>query len=140
MKKFILSAAAVAAFAVGGAAQADIIDGVGNTISQIFGVPYDPRPPAPAPVVSVYTDVQGRHFQVDASGRHWPLDRFGSYHDQWGRTVYLNAESRPFYMEQNGRLVPYNGSNAYAAGPSYDRDRDGVPNRYDRAPNDRRYR
>ncbi|RYY52153.1 MAG: hypothetical protein EOO24_65605, partial [Comamonadaceae bacterium] len=69
MKKFILSAAAVAALAVGGVAQADVIDGVGNTISRIFGVPYDPTPAGAAPIVNVYTDAYGRHIQVDASGR-----------------------------------------------------------------------
>ncbi|RYY97939.1 MAG: hypothetical protein EOO24_19140 [Comamonadaceae bacterium] len=147
MKKFILSAAAVAALAVGGVAQADVIDGVGNTISRLFGVPYDPTPANAAPIVNVYTDAHGRHFQVDSAGRHMPLDRYGSYRDQWGRTVYLGANNQPFYVEQNGRLSPYgNAAGSYAQAPSYDpapsydRDRDGVADRYDRAPNDPRYR
>lgn len=153
MKKLVLSAVAVAALGMGGVAQADLIDGVGNTISRIFGVPYDPTPPGAAPTVSVYTDAQGRHFQVDAAGRHYPIDRFGSYRDQWGRTVYLGANNQPVYIEQNGRLVPYATASAYAVAPSYDRDGDGVANRYDRdrdgdgvanqydrAPNDARYR
>ena len=139
MKKFILSAIAVAAFAIGGGAQADVIDSVGSTISRIFGIPYDASPPG-APIVSVYTDAYGRRFQVDAAGRHIPLDQFGSYRDQWGRTVYLGANNQPAYIEQNGQLIPYAGvSGSYAMGPSYDRDGDGVPDQYDRSPYDPRY-
>ena len=142
MKKFILSAIALGAISIGGIAQADVIDSVGNTISRIFGVPYDARPSAPVPVVNgVYTDAYGRRFQVDAAGRHVPLDQFGSYRDQWGRTVYLGANNQPLYIEQDGRLISY-GSDAgtYAMGPSGDRDGDGVANQYDRYPNDSRYR
>lgn len=137
MKRFIVTAAAVAACAIGGVAQADVIDGVGNTISRLFGIPYDPTPGAA--VVSVYTDAHGRRFQVDAAGRHIPLDRYGSYRDQWGRTVYLGANNQPTYIEQNGQLIPY-GAGTYAMGPSFDRDGDGVANQYDRVPNDARYR
>ncbi|MBC5782287.1 hypothetical protein H8N03_04980 [Ramlibacter sp. USB13] len=139
MKKSILSAVAVAAFAVGGAAQADVIDSVGSTIARIFGVPYDASPAGAAPIVNVYTDAYGRHYQVDAAGRHLPLDQYGSYRDQWGRTVYLDANRQPAYIAQNGQLIPY-GSGNYAMAPSYDRDGDGVTNQYDRAPNDARYR
>ena len=142
MRKFIMSAMAVAAMAIGTGAQADLIDGVGSTISQIFGIPYDARPSAPAPIVNgIYTDAYGRRFQVDASGRHIPLDQYGSYRDQWGRTVYLGANNQPMYIEQNGQLIPY-GSVAgnYAMGPSYDRDGDGIANQYDRYPRDSRYR
>lgn len=135
MKKFILSAAAVAAMAFGGVAQADVIDSVGNTISRIFGIPYSPT--ASVPPGHVYTDAYGRRFQVDAAGRHIPLDQYGSYRDQWGRTVYLGANNQPIYMEQNGQLIPYG---TYAMGPSYDSDGDGVANQYDRVPNDARYR
>ena len=137
MKKFILSAAAVAAMAIGGVAQADVIDGIGNTISRIFGVPYDPTPAASAPIVNVYTDAYGHRYQVDATGRHIPLDQYGSYRDQWGRTVYLGANRQPIYIEQNGQLIPYG---TYAMAPSYDQDGDGVANQYDRFPNDSRYR
>ena len=141
MRKLILSAAAVAALAMGGVAQADVIDGVGNTISRLFGVPYDPTPANAAPIVNVYTDPQGRHFQVDANGRHIPLGQYGSYRDQWGRTVYLGANRQPFYVEHHGRLTPYDqAAGAYAMGPTYDRDRDGIADRYDRAPDDPRYR
>ena len=141
MKKFILSAMAVAAFAVGGVAQADVIDSVGNTISRIFGVPYDPSPSVTLPIVNVYTDAYGHRFEVDAAGRRIPLDRFGSYRDQWGRTVYLGANNQPAYIEQNGQLIPYGSvSGNYAMAPSYDRDGDGVPNQYDRYPDDPRYR
>ena len=141
MKKFILSAMAVAAFAVGGAAHADVIDSIGSTISQIFGIPYDATRYGPAPTVSVYTDAYGRRFQVDAAGRHIPLDQYGSYRDPWGRTVYLGANNQPVYIEQNGQLVPYASvAGNYAMAPSYDQDGDGVANGYDRYPLDPRYR
>ena len=141
MKKSILPAIAIAAFSIGGAAQADVIDSVGNTISRIFGVPYDPRPAAAVPIVNVYTDAYGRRFQVDAAGRHIPLDQYGSYRDQWGRTVYLGANRQPVYIEQNGQLIPYGSvADTYAMAPSYDADGDGVTNQYDRAPHDARYR
>lgn len=141
MKKVILSAIAAAAFAIGGGAQADVIDSVGSTISRIFGIPYDPSPSSAAPIVSVYTDAYGRRFQVDAAGRHIPLEQYGSYRDQWGRTVYLGANNQPVYIEQNGQLIPYGSvAGTYAVAPSYDLDRDGVANQYDRYPHDSRYR
>ena len=142
MKKLILSAVAVGALAIAGGAQADVIDSVGNTISRLFGVPYDPTPAGAAPIVSVYTDAYGRHYQVDAAGRRLPLDQYGSYRDAWGRPVYLGANRQPLYVEQNGQLIPYAslaGSN-YAMAPSYDQDGDGVANAYDRFPQDPRYR
>ena len=141
MKRFILPTLAVAAFGIGGVAHADLIDGVGNTISRIFGVPYDPTPAAPSPTVSVYTDAYGRAFQVDAAGRHMPLDRYGSYRDQWGRTVYLGPDHRPAYIMQNGQLTAYSSvPSTYAMGAAPDLDRDGVADMYDRWPNDPRYR
>ena len=143
MNKIILSTVAVAALGLGGVAQADVIDGVGNAISRIFGVPYDPTPPnaAPMPIGSVYTDAYGRHYHVDASGRHVPLGQYSSYRDNWGRTVYLDANRQPLYVEHNGQLIPYAsmGSN-YALGAGYDRDGDGIADRYDRAPRDARFR
>jgi hypothetical protein len=135
MKKFVLSAIAVAAFAIGGGAQADVIDSVGNTISRIFNIPYDPSPSGAVPLANVYTDAHGRRFHVDAAGRHIPLDQFRSYRDPSGRTVYLGANNQPVYIEQNGQLT-----GTYAMGPSYDRDGDGIANEYDRAPHDPRYR
>ena len=141
MKKFVLSAIAVAAFAIGGVAQADVIDSVGSAISRIFGVPYDASRPAAAPIVNVYTDAYGRRFQVDATGRQIPLDQFGTYRDQWGRTVYLGANNQPIYIEQNGQLMPYgSAAGTYAMGPMQDQDGDGIANQYDRYPNDPRYR
>jgi hypothetical protein len=138
MKKSILAAVAVGALAIGGAAQADLIDSVGNTISRIFGVPYDARPSGAVPITNgIYTDAYGRRYQVDAAGRYIPLDQYGSYRDQWGRTVYLGADNQPLYIEQNGQLIPYG---AYATAPSFDSDGDGIANQYDRYPNDPRYR
>jgi hypothetical protein len=134
MKKFILSTMAVAAMAVGGVAQADVIDSVGNTISRIFGIPYDPTPSGASPIVSVYTDAYGNRYHVDAAGRHIPLAQTGSYRDQWGRTVYLGANNQPLYIEQHGQLIPY-GTVAMA-----DTDGDRVADQYDRSPYDARYR
>src|SRR4051812_3280387 len=124
MKKFILSAIAVGAFVIGGGAQADGIGSGGDNISQLFGIPHDPTPSAAVPIVNgIYTDAYGRHFQVDAVGRQIPLDQFGSYRDQWGRTVYLGANNQPIYIEQNGQVIPYGSvAGPYAMAPSYDRD------------------
>jgi hypothetical protein len=141
MKKFILSAIAVGALAIGGVAQADVIDSVGNTISRIFGIPYSPTPSAAVPIANVYTDAYGRRFHVDAAGRQIPLDQFGTYRDQWGRTVYLGANNQPLYIEQNGQLIPYGSvAGTYAMAPSLDQDGDGFANQHDRFPNDPRYR
>jgi hypothetical protein len=138
MKKVILAAVAVGALVVGGVARADVIDSVGNTISRLFGVPYDPNPSGAVPG-SIYIGADGHRYQVDAAGRSIPIDQFGSYRDAWGRTVYLGANGQPMYVEQNGAIVPY-GGRAYAGDAPYDRDRDGVTNRYDRYPDDPRYR
>jgi hypothetical protein len=141
MKKFILSAVAVGALAIGGAVHADVIDSVGNTISHLFGVPYDPTPSGVALAGGIYTDANGRQFQVDAAGRYVPLGTFGSYRDPWGRTVYLGANHQPAFIAQNGQLLPYGTeTGTYAMAPSFDQDGDGVPNRYDRYPDDARYR
>jgi ABC-type Fe3+-hydroxamate transport system substrate-binding protein len=117
MKKFVLCAAAVAACAFGGVARADLIDSVGNTLSSIFGIPYDPRPSGT--ITHVYTDAYGRQVQVDAAGRHTVI-------------------SQPTYVDQYGRVIS-NGT-PYAMAPQYDNDGDGVANQYDRVPNDPRYR
>lgn len=141
MKKFVLSALAAGALVIGGGAQADVIDSVGNAISNLFGIPYDARAPGVPIVNGVYTDAYGHRYQVDAAGRHIPLDQFGSYRDQWGRTVYLGADRQPLYIEQNGQVIPYASvAGPYAMAPSYDRDRDGVADTYDRYPADPRYR
>jgi hypothetical protein len=137
MKKFIVAAMAVGTIAVAGVARADVIDSVGNAISNLFGVPYDPSPYGAVPG-SIYTGSDGHRYQVDAAGRSIPLDQYGSYRDDQGRIVYLGADRRPLYVEQNGVLVPYNGG--YAMDRPYDRDGDGVNNRYDRYPDDPRYR
>lgn len=142
MKKFILSAVAVGALAIGWAVHADVIDSVGNTISRLFGIPYDPTPSVTVPVANagIYTDAYGRHFQVDAYGRYVPLGQFGSYRDQWGRTVYLGANHEPAYIEQNGQVMAYGSvAGTVAMAPSYDRDGDGVADLYDRFPDDARY-
>ena len=113
MKKFILSAMAVAAFSIGGVAKADVIDSIGSAISQLFGVPYDATRYGAAPGTTVYTD-------------------------GYGRTYYLGANNQPIYVQPYGQPAPYAGN--YAVAPSYDWDRDGVANQYDRYPGDARYR
>ena len=114
MKKIILSVATVAACAFGGVAHADWIDSVGNTISSIFGVPYDPRPPGA--VANIYTDAYGRQY-------------------------YYGANNQPVYIQQYSQVVPYGTApGTYALAPSYDRDGDGVADAYDRRPYDARYR
>ena len=73
--------------------------------------------------------------------RYVPLGTFGSYRDAWGRTVYLGPNRQPAFVAQNGQLLPYGtGTGTYAMAPSFDQDGDGVPNRYDRYPDDARYR
>jgi hypothetical protein len=116
MKKFILSAMTVAAVTIGGVAQADIIDGVGNTISRIFGIPYSPTVASSAPVGTIYTDAYGRSFQVDATGRHVPIAQY--------------PQPSPY------AAVP----GTYAVAPAFDTDADGVPDHLDRSPYDARYR
>lgn len=113
MKKIILSAMAAAAFAVGGAAKADVIDSIGSAISQLFGVPYDATRYGAAPGATLYTD-------------------------GYGRTYYLAANGQPVYVQPNVPVAPYPGN--YAVAPSYDWDADGVSNQYDRYPQDARYR
>lgn len=137
MKKFIAVAMAVGTIAFAGVARADVIDNVGNAISNLFGVPYDPSPTGAVPG-SIYTAQNGHRYQVGPDGRSIPLDQYGSYRDAQGRIVYLGADRRPLYVEQNGVLVPYN--SGYAMDRPYDRDGDGVDNRYDRYPDDPRYR
>ena len=141
MKKLILTAMAVGALAVGGIAKADVIDSLGRAISSITGVPYDARAEVAVPIVNgVYTDAYGRRYEMDAAGTRIALDQFGSYRDQWGRTVYLGANNQPVYIEQNGRLIAYGTvETPYALAPSYDSDYDDIPDRYDRYPYDSRY-
>ena len=115
MKKFILSAMAVAAFAVGGIAKADVIDSVGSAISRIFGVPYDATRYGVAPGATLYTD-------------------------GYGRTYYLGADNQPIYVQPNVQVAPAPYPGNYAVAPSYDLDGDGVANQYDRYPADARYR
>jgi hypothetical protein len=66
------------------------------------------------PIGTVYTDANGTHYQVDAAGRHIPL-----------------GDGPPAYA-----IVPP----MVAVAPTFDDDRDGVSNQYDRYPHDGRYR
>lgn len=150
MKKFILSAVAAGAMAVGGAASAqDFGTAIGQVLGSVFGAPtynygnygnygtygYNqygqviPGVVATTPSYgynTTYVDAYGRQVYVDRYGRHVvqqsavPHGAVG--YDAWGRPVY----SQPY------------GTYAYGSN-SWDRDGDGIANTRDRWPDDRRY-
>jgi hypothetical protein len=127
MKRFILSAVAVGALALGGAASAQDIFGLGNVLPQILGnvglggvggVGSDiPAVVAGTPQAggSVYADAYGRRIYVEPSGRQVALDANGTYVDQFGRRVYVDAYGRSVLAQPGvavngaGRIVldPY---------------------------------
>lgn len=122
MKKLILSVVTVGAMAVGGAASAQDI--LGSVLPQILSELGAGR---------VYVDPYQNG--PDLSG--------GSYTDAVGRKVYLDKDGHPSYVEQGGALIPYSAAGNVAAvnAPRRgDRDGDGIPNRWDRYPDDPRFR
>ncbi|MBC5764671.1 hypothetical protein [Ramlibacter albus] len=147
MKKFILTALAAGALAAGTAAQAQDI---GSIIGSIFGVPSYSYGATPATVAQVYTDQYGRRFYYDQYGRQVYMQdqqqqRIVGY-DSWGRPVYGSTYGYGTNTQQIvgydswGRPI-YGNSGTYAYGGAYsDRDRDGVPDAYDRYPDNPRYR
>lgn len=140
MKKTIAMAVAAGALALGGAASAQDF---GTVIGSLFGFGnptytypnYGPSTPA---VVAgtvpygtqIYSDQYGRQFYYDQYGRQ-VIVQSSNYgitgYDAWGRPIYGTTTY--------GSYGTY-GTYAY----SNDRDRDGVPNAYDRWPDDPRYR
>ncbi len=123
MKKFILSAVAAGALAVGGAASAQDLGGV---IGSIFGFG---SPPATVQPGSVYFDQYGRKVLVDQFGRHRLLQSTVGIvgYDAWGRPVYGNIGSRSGNAAVNATVL---------SAQTRDNDGDGVPNAHDRMPND----
>lgn len=147
MKKFILTAVAAGALAVGGAASAQDL---GSVLGNLFGFGTQTYPTynsgIPAVVAgtqgsTVYTDQYGRHIYYDQYGRQ-VIQQQNSYsnpvilpnptiigYDQWGRPVYGQS--------QYGTTTRY-GNYAYGTS-TWDRDGDGIANTRDRWPDDRRY-
>lgn len=123
MKKFILSAVAAGALAVGGAASAQDLGGV---IGSLFGFG---SPPAAVQPGSVYIDQYGRQVAVDQFGRHRILQSAVGIvgYDAWGRPVYGQIGSR----SSNSAVRAVVG-----AAQAGDNDGDGVINLHDRMPND----
>jgi len=123
MKKFILSAVAAGALAVGGAASAQDLGGV---IGSLFGFG---SPPAAVQPGSVYIDQYGRQVAVDQFGRHRILQSAVGIvgYDAWGRAIYGNIGARSGNAAVNATVN---------AAQTRDNDGDGVINMYDRMPND----
>lgn len=153
MKKFILTAVAAGALAVGGAASAQDLGGI---LGSLFGFGTQTYPTynsgIPAVVAgtqphgaTVYTDQYGRQFYYDQYGRQVVVQQQNTYnnpvivgYDSWGRPVY---GQRQYGTTQYG--TPQYGTSqygTYAYGTnSWDRDGDGIANTRDRWPDDRRY-
>ncbi|HEY0824538.1 MAG TPA: hypothetical protein VGD76_12175 [Ramlibacter sp.] len=117
MKKFILSAVAAGALAIGSAASAQDI---GSVLGAILGA-------GQQPYGSVYIDRYGRQVGIDQFGRHVLLQSNGIVgYDAWGRAIYGNVlGSGNRAVDQVVRSVQLG-----------DNDGDGVLNMHDRLPND----
>lgn len=155
MKKFIATAIAAGAMAVGGAASAQDL---GSVIANVlgFGQPtynygygypntypnynygnhnyYGGTPTYPAVVAQPY----GNSVYVDPYGRqvHVQPNATTTYHAGY------DAYGRPIYRDGNGNITYIGGSTSgnYAySNRSWDRDGDGIANNRDRWPDDRRY-
>ena len=148
MKKFILTAVAAGALAVGGAASAQDL---GTVINSIFGIgtptynygyggstpavvagttPYYGQTPYYGTTNQIYADQYGRQFYYDQYGRQVFVQ---SQSNVYGNNVYGNVQ-----YDQWGRPIygTYSSNYGYR---SWDRDGDGVANRQDRWPDDSRY-
>lgn len=153
MKKFILSAVAAGALAVGGAASAQDL---GTVINSIFGIgtptynygyggstpavvagttygttPYYGQAPYYGSTNQVYVDQYGRQVYIDQYGRQVIVQQ---QQPNYGGTVYGSGVQ----YDQWGRPIygTYGSNSGYR---SWDRDGDGVANTSDRWPDDRRY-
>ena len=146
MKKFVLTAIAAGALAVGTAASAQDLGSVLGSILGYGQPTYSQSTPAVvAGAQQVYTDSYGRQFYYDQYGRQVYVT--GSVqqqqivgYDQWGRPVYGTASAGSYAYGANNYPYP-NGDYAYGTGTyrRWDRDGDGVPNSRDRWPDDPRY-
>lgn len=149
MKKYIAMAVAAGALAVGGAASAQDL---GTIISNVLGIgnSYPTYNNAPAVVAGtvpygtqVYQDQNGRQFYYDQYGRQvivsggiqWNIVGYGAN----GEPLYGTDAYNPGYNGRFGNFGNY-GNYAYGSNPYLnDRDGDGVPDAYDRYPDDPRY-
>jgi hypothetical protein len=156
MKKWILSTVAAGALAVGGAASAQDL---GSVINSVIGSVFGTQQSYSYGTNTYYTDQYGRTIYVDQYGRHLIAQpNAGVTYDQWGRPVYNSQVYQgQVYQGQvyNGGYGSYGystapqypaygtyGSGNYAYGygtNSWDRDGDGISNSRDRWPDDRRY-
>ena len=127
MKKFIAMAVAAGGLALGGAASAQDL---GQVITNIlgFGAPsYIFSQPADR---TIYSDQYGQRFYYDDDGRKVIVQSNVYGATPYGITGY-DAWGRPIYGGVLGN---------YAQANRADRDGDGVTNRFDRWPDDPRYR
>jgi hypothetical protein len=154
MKKWILTTVAAGALARGGAASAQDLGSVINSvIGSVFGTQsynYGTN--------TYYTDQYGRQVYVDQYGRHVVVTQAPTVtYDQWGRPVYnsqvYNGQVLQGQVYGSGygqygystqpQYPTYgtygSGNYAYGYGNSWDRDGDGISNTRDRWPDDRRY-
>ena len=154
MKKFILSAVAAGALAVGGAASAQDFGAViGNILG--FGTPTYPTYSYPnygyggsTPAVVAGTQP---YYNNGTLGNHnaYPGNT-QVYVDQYGRQVTIDQYGRHVYVQPNtgsygitgydqwGRPIYGNATYGYS-NRTWDSDGDGVADAQDRWPNDRRY-
>ncbi|GAB3768916.1 hypothetical protein GCM10028796_33260 [Ramlibacter monticola] len=143
MKRLIVMALAAGGLAVGSLASAQDLGAVITNILG-FGSPgYTTSNPAVVAGTGVYVDPDGRQVYtvpngtarqvyVDPDGRQvyvQPNTNYGiTGYDAWGRPIYGN------------NVYGNNAYRNYAQANRRDRDGDGVINRYDRYPDDPRYR
>jgi hypothetical protein len=142
MRKLIVSALAVGALAVGGAASAQDLGAVLGSVLG-FGTPqYGYNTGTPAVVAGaypsqIYVDPDGRQVYVQPN-----VNGAGQvYVDPDGRQVYVQPNTSIIGYDAFGRPLYNTQSRNYAySDPRGDRDGDGVRNRRDRYPDDPRYR
>lgn len=146
MKKFILTAVAAGALAVGGAASAQDLGGI---LGSLFGFGTPGYPTYNSGIPAVVAGTQGQTVYTDQYGRQ-------VYYDQYGRQVIMqqNSYSNPVVIP-NPTVIGYDsygrpihghtqygtsqyGNYAYGSS-TWDRDGDGIANTRDRWPDDRRY-
>jgi hypothetical protein len=152
MRKYIAAAVAAGALAVGGAASAQDL---GTIISNVLGIG-NPTPTYNVPGVpygaQVYQNQNGQQFYYDqygrqvivAGGTQWNIVGYDSQGNPlYGTDAYGTGGSGRFgnygNNGNNGNYGNYGwgyGNNRYRN----DRDGDGVPDAYDRYPDDPRYR
>jgi len=122
MKKFILTAAAVAAMGIGGAASAQ---NLGDVLANVLG--YGAPGTTTSPYNTIHTDRYGRQFYYDGNGRQVFLQNNPIVgYDRWGRALYGHRSW----------AIP--GGRRDNSTPD-DIDGDGVANNQDRNPGDSRY-